>query len=107
MQFDKRHILFLLFTAVALWMAYPPLSYLLRSSDQKELYSHIILIPAITTYLIYAKRQTLFSDPHPSHGPGIALIAISVLLFLVGGSQKPALTPNDYASIRTLYAEQV
>ena len=53
--FNIRNIVFLLFTAVALIMAYSPVK-ALYSSDKSEYYSHIALIPLVSIYLIYIKR---------------------------------------------------
>jgi len=57
-HFNTRNIVFLLFTAVALIMAYTPIR-ALYSSNKSEYYSHIALIPLVSIYLFYIKRKEI------------------------------------------------
>jgi len=104
MKFTQRDGLFLLATAIALWMLYGPLRNFLHSSQGSELYSHIILIPLISAYLFFVDRKAIFSDPAHSYAPGIVLSVTGLMLFLAGTSQQPALNQPDYASVITLSA---
>lgn len=89
---------------IAFFMAYTPLRDLLRSAEQTHLYSHMILIPWISAYLIYLKRKTLFSHPEYSYGPGIALMMAGATIYLLGMAQGARLNPNDYAAVMALSA---
>ena len=104
MKLTERHGSFLLSTATALWMVYPALKDLLRSSQQGELYSHIALIPFVSAYLFYVNRKTIFSDPRYSYVPGIALSVIGLILYLTGTNQQSVLSQNDHAALTTLSA---
>ena len=55
---NTRNIVFLLFTAVAMIVAYTPIR-ALYSSNKSEYYSHIALIPLVSIYLIYIKRKEI------------------------------------------------
>ena len=41
-------------------MAYAPIKALYDSSSQREYYSHIVLIPLVSIYLIFQKRKLVF-----------------------------------------------
>ena len=43
-------------------MAYAPIKALYDSSSQREYYSHIVLIPLVSIYLIFQKRKVIFSE---------------------------------------------
>jgi exosortase len=80
-------------------MIYGPLKELLRNKDHSEYYSHIILIPLISGYFIYAKRKTLFSNLEYSCIPGIILLMIGILFYIMGREQRSQFNLNDYSSV--------
>jgi len=92
---------FIFLSMVAILMIYGPLRELLRNEDHSEYYSHILLIPLISGYFIYAKRKILFSDLEYSPLPGIILLVIGVLFYMVGREQRAQFNLNDHSSLIT------
>jgi exosortase len=86
---------------VAILMIYGPLKELLGNVDHSGYYSHILFIPLISGYFIYAKRKTLFLDLEYSSVPGIILLVIGILSYIVGREQRPQFNLNDYSSLIT------
>jgi exosortase len=82
-------------------MIYGPLKELLGNVDHSGYYSHILFIPLISGYFIYAKRKTLFLDLEYSSVPGIILLVIGILSYIVGREQRPQFNLNDYSSLIT------
>jgi exosortase len=98
---NTRNIVFLLFTAVALIMAYSPVK-ALYSSDKSEYYSHIALIPLVSIYLIYIKRKEIFANVNYSFIMGIPILLLGTALFLGGLLWGVPLDKNNYASLINL-----
>lgn len=98
---NTRNIVFLLFAAVALIMAYSPVK-ALYSSDKSEYYSHIALIPLVSIYLIYIKRKEIFANVNYSFIMGISILLLGIALFLGGLLWGVQLDKNNYASLINL-----
>jgi len=98
---NKRNITFIFLSIVAILMIYGPLKELLRNTDHREYYSHILLIPFIAGYFIYEKRKMLFSNLEYSFLPGIILLTAGILFYIVGREQRAQLNLNDYSSLVT------
>ena len=94
-------MIFIFLSVVAILMVYGPLRELLRNEDHSEYYSHILLIPLISGYFIYAKRKILFSDLEYSPVPGIILLVIGILFYTVGREERAQFNLNDYSSLIT------
>jgi len=92
---DKRFLAFAGFTLVALALVFEPLRDLIGSTSRSEFYSHIILIPLVTGYLVYTKKKELLGNPCPSYVLGGILAAGGVVLYLLGVSQGARLSEND------------
>jgi exosortase len=100
-----RNTLFISFTIIVLIIFYAPLRDLIAMSLQyNELYSHIILIPLISGYFVYMRRKSIFTDMNYACLPGITLITIGAILYLLGKSQGIKLNQNDYLSLMTFSA---
>ena len=95
---NTRNIVFFLFTAVALIMAYTPIK-ALYSSNKSEYYSHIALIPLVSIYLIYIKRKEIFAKVIYLFVAGIPVLLLSIALFMVGFLWGASLDKNNYASL--------
>ena len=95
---NTRNIIFLLFTAVALIMAYTPIK-ALYSSNKSEYYSHIALIPLVSIYLIYIKRKEIFAKVNYLFVVGIPVLLLGIALFLGGFLWGAPLDKNNYASL--------
>jgi exosortase len=96
---NKRNILFLLTTIVAVGMIYAPLRDLLANAERSEYYSHILLIPVVSGFFLFMGRKEIFSNLKYSYSVGIALLIIGVLLYVLGWSRGQSLNQNDYASL--------
>ncbi len=92
---DKRFLLFIGFTLAALALVYQPLQDLMESAKRSDYYSHIILIPCVTGYLLYSRRKDLLGNPSPSHGMGGILILLGLVLYALGFYQVKDLNFND------------
>jgi len=80
-------------------MVYAPLRALLQSSSHGEYYSHIVLIPLVSLYLLFQKRKAIFADPAYSFNAGLPVLLIGALLYLGVQVFNPQLSQNDFTSI--------
>src|SRR5664280_3292707 len=95
---NTRNIVFLLFTAVAMIMAYTPIK-ALYSSNKSEYYSHIPLIPLVSIYLVYINRKEIFAKVNYLFVVGIPVLLLGIALFLGGFLWGAPLDQNNYASL--------
>ena len=95
---NTRNILFLLFSATALIVAYTPVR-ALYSSNKSEYYSHIALIPLVSIYLVYIKRKEIFEKVNYSFTAGISVLLPGIAMFLGGIFLGSGLDKNNYASL--------
>ena len=95
---NTRNIVFLLFAAVALIMAYTPIK-ALYSSNKSEYYSHIALIPLVSIYLVYINRKEIFAKVNYLFVVGIPVLLLGIALFLGGFLWGAPLDQNNYASL--------
>lgn len=82
-QNPKRHLSFLLFIAISSLAFYKTLGALVTYSLHDESSSHIVLIPAISFFLIYLERERIFSVTHTALGAGIALAISGIILYVM------------------------
>lgn len=112
---NRRHLIFFFFFFFAFIMAYAPMKALYDSTSQREYYSHIILIPLVSIYLIFQKRKFVFGeqenkDGHGALAPrndriaGISLLLAGAFLYSVGWGIEAGLNRNDYTAIIVLAA---
>jgi exosortase C (VPDSG-CTERM-specific) len=103
-QSIRRLKLFALF-AVLLCLAFAkPLVGLFRYTLSTELYSHVVMIPLISAYLVWLNRRGALPIPSSSWALAviplaIGLVAVNGLLFLA--PQNPSWRPNDYFALTT------
>ncbi len=95
---NTRNIVFLLFVALALIMAYMPIK-ALYSSNKSEYYSHIALIPLVSIYLVYINREEIFAKVSYLFIVGIPVLLLGIALFLGGFLWGAPLDQNNYASL--------
>lgn len=101
---DRKFLVFAAFTFLALVMAFEPLRELMNSSANSGYYSHIVLIPLVSGFLLFQDRKAIFSSPGPICLPSLALLACGVALYSFGYIQGSSLNQNDYASLLTFSA---
>jgi exosortase len=100
-QITGRNALFLLFLGLSIVLFYGPMRLLVKSSLDNELYSHIILIPLVSIYLIYTRRREIFQENGNSVFPGATLVVAGIALYQVGKSFGTELDQNDFLSVMT------
>ena len=101
---DKKFLIFAAFTLLALGMVFEPLKNLMNSAARGEYYSHIMLIPLVSTYLFFQDRKDIFSKPGPNYPFALALSAFGGALYIFGSYYAAMLNQNDYASLITFSA---
>jgi exosortase len=96
---DKRLFGFIGFSLVALALVFQPLRDLLNSGEKGEYYSHIVLIPLVTVYLIYLSRKEILGTPMPSCAAGAILAGGGIGLYLLGVNHGTAFGENDLVAL--------
>ncbi len=110
---NQKNSVFALFFVVAFLMAFFSIEELYTSSSNREYYSHIVLIPFVSLYFFYQKKEVLFAAPAsislpppgndspagPGRAMGIAIILIGGLVYLAGQAFNARFNQNDFASI--------
>src|SRR2546422_1136327 len=97
-----RNASFLLFTALTFVFFWVPLSTLIRFSFEQEQYSHIILVPVVSAFLIFRERRRIFCHIEPNIGEGLGLLFAGILSYWFGQRKFPALSENDQLTIAIL-----
>lgn len=98
---NTRNVFFLFFTVLSFIITYIPIR-ALYSSGQREYYSHIVLIPFVSIYLIFIKREEIFAKVNYSFVAGIPVLLLGIALFSGGYLLGASLDKNNYASILAL-----
>ena len=60
-----------------------------------EYYSHIYLIPLVSAYLLYSRREEVWAFVKPAVGPGSALAALGIIGYGIARMQGPSLAAID------------
>ena len=94
-----RHLWFGLITILIGFVFYGPLKILYSLSQGNELYSHILVIPFASGYILFLKRKKILSDLKYSIGTGGILLAAGIILYLERQSLKSGLSENDNLSM--------
>ncbi len=77
---------------------------LILSSFHNDLYSHILLIPLVSGYLILAMRNRIFSETSYSLKYGMALSLAGIILYIIASTQYFTLEQSDLLSLVTFSA---
>ena len=100
----KRTALFLVFVAVAGAMFYGPFREMMRAAMRSDYYSHIVLIPLVSAYLLFIRRKEIFADIEYAFVPGAAVSGAGVLLYGLARVVPLGLDTNDFSALVTLAA---
>ena len=98
-QIEYRNVGFLVFTCLIGAIFYMPLKDLFSLLLANELYSHIIVIPFVSGYSLYLRRQKIVLEIEYSFKAGIILWIIGALIYLLGSVEGAAFSQNDLFSI--------
>lgn len=71
---------------------------LLTVSSNKELYSHIPLIPLVSLYFFFMGREVIFSDVTWDYAKGLPVVIGALLVFWMGGRVAGQLNEHNYLS---------
>jgi exosortase C (VPDSG-CTERM-specific) len=72
-----------------------PLAALVVHASENSLHSHILLVPAVTAYLLFLKRRTLPAPGPSAIVPTLLLGAVSAGALVVGLMSRSSLSVND------------
>jgi exosortase len=100
----KRTALFLAFVAVAALMFYGPFRDMMRAALGSEYYSHIVLIPFVSAYLLFVRRKEIFANIEYAFVLGAAVAGVGVLLYGIARMVPMGLNKNDFSALVTLAA---
>ena len=95
----RRNLSFILFVILCIVVFRVPLSTLVSLSFQQVHYSHIILIPLVSAYLIYLDRKKVFANTQYSVGLGTALLLVALASLWLDKKISSLLSQNDYLSV--------
>jgi exosortase len=101
---NQRNVMFLLFFVLAFFVAYAPIKAIYTSSVNSGYYSHIVLIPLVSIYLVFLNRKVIFSQVKYSFSAGLPTLLIGVLLYFTGRFSDFGLNENDFTSVITFSA---
>jgi exosortase C (VPDSG-CTERM-specific) len=94
-----------IFAGVLVLLFARPLIALLRFAPHEELYSHILLIPFISAYLIWMKRGQVVSESQPNRALALlpfAIGAVVLIAYAIGLKNGRTFADVDYLAIMTL-----
>jgi exosortase len=100
----KRTALFLAFVAVAGVIFYGPFREVMRAAMRSDYYSHIVLIPFVSAYLLFVRRKEIFAEIEYAFVPGAAVAGVGVLLYGLALAVPLGLSKNDFSALVTLAA---
>lgn len=78
---------------------YSQLKSLFSSSWQESVYSHIILIPFVSGYLLFSGRKSVFMEVEYSFRYGSPVILIGVFSYIIAKTSGSSFNENDFMSL--------
>jgi exosortase C (VPDSG-CTERM-specific) len=112
---NKAFLGFLIWLVILVGVFSPSLFRLARFAADSTLYSHVLLVPVIVTYLICLKRKVLAAEFAGENGvgdraaagriPGVAFLVIGILLavcYLTIAWKRPFAAPEDLLALSIL-----
>ncbi len=99
-----RNAIFVFMCLIGVGIVYTPLTQVFHQGARSEYYSHIMLIPLVTGYLIYTRRKRVFIDITYSYNPGLLVVLCGFLSFAFGRYFHDRVDLNDYTSLIVLSA---
>jgi exosortase len=92
----KRGLLFV--AAVAVMALYGPVREYLYWTYKSMYYTHVVLIPLVSAYLIFTRRKEIFADTGYAFAPGGAAAGLGLLL-LAAATMASGWGKNDYYAL--------
>ena len=103
-----NHIVFVLCLLVGGGIYFPPLNALTALTLASELYSHMSLIPAVSLFLLWQKREAIFGETRRAILPGAAIAAAGLAAYALAtvfrgqldtAALQDAEMSNDYLTL--------
>ncbi len=101
---NERNLSFIFIFIIPFFITYQPVKILYQTSNQGEYYSHIMLIPFISIFLIFQKRNYIFLNTKYSFAAGLPLLLIGIIIYLTANYLNIDLNHNDYTAAVVLSA---
>ncbi len=99
---QDRYWRFLIFNTLFILALFSPLRDLFATTWNGEYFTYIPFIPAVTIYLLFIDRQRIFTHNLISPIPGLAVLAIGIILITISINRQSALDHNEYLTLITL-----
>lgn len=97
-QIDMRRIALFLACVAALAVYGPVREYLLWTYTSAY-YTHVVLIPLVSAYLIFTRRKEIFGDIGYAFVPGGVVIGLGLLLLVAAATLASGWAKNDHAAL--------
>ena len=94
-----RHLYFIIYIVLLGALYFLPLQASGKLSFDSELYSHFLLIPAVSLYFFYMERKAIFARTSYSIGIALPVVAAGLLLYWIGKGSQAGFNQNDYLSL--------
>lgn len=101
-RLTAHHLWFALFSILSLLGFAGSLGGLVRLAAQDDRYSHVLLIPVMTGFLLYLQRRRIFASPRYCPSKSAPLLVIGIALYYLAQTQFPTLDSNDRLSVVVL-----
>lgn len=89
----KRSLLFAV--AVAGLLLYAPIREYLYWTYRSPFYTHIVLIPLVSAYLVFTRRREIFAENGYALVPGAAVAGLGLLLLVAAAAMASGWSAND------------
>jgi len=99
-----RNIAFSLTIVLGILVYFSPLKALIKLSFHSELYSHFLMIPGVSAFLLFLSRRRIFSEITWAPLGGTCLAAAGLASYLIGLRWHSRLGQNDFLFFCTLGA---
>lgn len=101
---NKRNLLFIAFSLLALLIFYTPIKEILHLAFYERLYAHMMLVPFVSGYFLFLKRKQISLAMDYSFKAGLIAIIIGISFYLIGGEQGPWHSQDNHLSLIVLSA---
>jgi exosortase len=79
----KRHLAFAALLTISVAVFWTPLRTIAGLSWSEDRYSHLLLIPVISAYLLYWERAKIFSQPNGRRGAGFSFLLGAAAIYAI------------------------
>jgi exosortase len=97
-----HHLWFALFSILSLLFFAGSLGALVRLAAQDDRYSHVLLIPVMTVFMVYLQRRRVFASPRYCPSKSAPLLVLGIAAYYLAQKQFPTLNSNDRLSVVVL-----